>query len=214
MSDNWFDTAEKIYFFSSFNWKNTYILTKLAQSTRHLVSAPHSVSQHHKVRVTQASSTHLLLPSYRKRPSTLFLSPAALLYANFVFCHVKFPSFSSVSENDPPHHACARDSKLLLKHEILEHMTFQMTRPSEQSILSRLANPTLWSAKAFPLLRPITRPILSRWMCVLFHVWMLHVLKSWNITQIFWHDWRSAHSLALQSVFVWVPSCLLPIISH
>lgn len=143
MSDNWFDTAEKIYFFSSFNRKNTYVLTKLAQSTRHLVSAPHSVSQHHKVRVTQASSTHLLLPSYRKRPSTLFLSPAALLYANFVFCHVKFPSFSSVSENDPPHHACARDSKLLLKHEILEHITFQMTRPSEQSILSRLANPAL-----------------------------------------------------------------------
>ena len=109
----------------------------------------------------------------------------------FAFCHVTF-LFPQLSEWERALHlACTRYGKLLLKHENVEHLTFQMTRPSEQAECCQGKKKSS-NSKGYST----ARPILSCWMCVHFHVWLLHVLI-----------YRSG-------LLTWVPSRLLPMNFH
>lgn len=116
MSDNWF---HRFIFSIVLTGKiHRFYKTGTEYPSSCFCTAPRGVWQHHKFRVTQASSIHLPPPFCRRRPSILFFSPAA----SFVFCHDTFPQLSEWER--ALRHACARSTKLhifLLKHETLEH---------------------------------------------------------------------------------------------
>lgn len=87
---------QQIYFFCSFNRKNTSVLTKLAQSTRHLVSAlPLAAFDS----TTSLGSLRPAAPICCRHPARRGL-PFCFSVSFSVFCHVTFLFFSSVSGNE------------------------------------------------------------------------------------------------------------------